>query len=76
MKITIAIIALLAVVSGSAYAENAPTPKPEDAERNAFQTPTTGKDGPKSVGSEAAKSSTNPEDPSNKAKPEPPKDTH
>jgi hypothetical protein len=31
---------------GAAYAQNMPTPKPEDAERNAFQTPTAGKPDP------------------------------
>ena len=33
----------LALCLGSAHAQNTPTPKPEDAEKNAFQTPTTGK---------------------------------
>ena len=33
-----AISVALTVNFGAAYAQNAPTPKPEDAERNAFQT--------------------------------------
>jgi hypothetical protein len=31
---------------GAAYAQNTPAPKPEDAERNAFETPTAGKNDP------------------------------
>jgi hypothetical protein len=31
---------------GAAYAQNMPTPKPEDGERNAFETPTAGKNDP------------------------------
>jgi hypothetical protein len=38
-----AIPAALFLCSGPAHAQNTPTPKPEDAEKNAFQTPTTGK---------------------------------
>jgi hypothetical protein len=34
-----------ALFLGSAYAQNMPTPKPEDAEKNAFQTPTAGDKG-------------------------------
>jgi hypothetical protein len=37
-----AISVALIVNFGAAYAQNMPTPKPEDAERNAFQTPTAG----------------------------------
>jgi hypothetical protein len=33
---------------GAAGAQNTPTPNAEDAEKNAFQTPTTGKDAPTS----------------------------
>lgn len=44
----------------SAAAQNAPTPKPEDAERNAFQTPTTGKQGA-TDSSKQTKSGSNPE---------------
>ena len=41
-----AISVALTVNFGAAYAQNMPTPKPEDAERNAFQTPTVGKNAP------------------------------
>jgi hypothetical protein len=34
----------LIVNFGAAYAQNMPSPKPEDAEKDAFQTPTAGKD--------------------------------
>jgi hypothetical protein len=39
----VAVSVAMAVTFGSAHAQNAPTPKAEDAEQNAFQTPTTGK---------------------------------
>jgi hypothetical protein len=42
----VAILAPLVVNFGAAYAQNMPTPKPEDAERDAFQTPTAGKIAP------------------------------
>ena len=38
-----AISMALGVNFSLAYAQNMPTPKPEDAERDAFQTPTAGK---------------------------------
>jgi hypothetical protein len=38
-----AISVALTVNFGAAYAQNMPTPKPEDAERNAIQTPRLGK---------------------------------
>jgi hypothetical protein len=41
-----AISAALIVNFGAAYAQNQPTPSREDAERNAFQTPTAGKNAP------------------------------
>jgi len=41
-----AISVALTVNFGAAYAQNMPTPKPEDAERNAFETPTVGKADP------------------------------
>jgi hypothetical protein len=41
-----AISVALTVNFGAAYAENTPTPKPEDAERKAFETPTVGKNAP------------------------------
>jgi hypothetical protein len=44
-----AISVALTVNFGAAYAQNMPTPKPEDAERNAFQTPTVGKNAPASA---------------------------
>ena len=44
-----AISVALTVNFGAAYAQNMPTPKPEDAERNAFQTPTVGKNAPAST---------------------------
>jgi hypothetical protein len=42
----VAILVALIVNFGAAYAQNTPAPKPEDAERNAFETPTVGKDAP------------------------------
>jgi hypothetical protein len=45
MKQVLAAISMAVIVNcGAAYAQNTPTPKPEDAERNAFETPSTGKD--------------------------------
>jgi hypothetical protein len=41
-----AISMVLIVNFGAAYAQNMPSPKPEDAERDAFQTPTAGKNVP------------------------------
>jgi hypothetical protein len=41
-----AISVALMVNFGAAYAQNTPTPKPEDGERNAFETPTAGKNHP------------------------------
>ena len=41
VKLTAISVALI-VNFGAATAQNTPTPKPEDAERNAFQTPTAG----------------------------------
>ena len=38
-----AISVALTVNFGAAYTQNMPSPKPEDAERDAFQTPTVGK---------------------------------
>jgi hypothetical protein len=58
-----AISVALTVNFGAAYAQNTPTPKPEDAERNAFETRTAGKnaqdtseetkDGPKATDPES-----------------------
>jgi hypothetical protein len=47
MKETFA-VAMIAITLGvgPAHAQNMPAPKPEDAEKNAFQTPTAGKQGP------------------------------
>jgi hypothetical protein len=43
----VAAISLALIVDcGAAYAQNMPTPKAEDAERDAFQTPTAGKNVP------------------------------
>jgi surface antigen len=40
----LAAISVAVIVNlGAAFAQNTPTPKPEDAERNAFETPTAGK---------------------------------
>lgn len=58
----IAIFLVLIVSLPAAWAENTATPKPEDAEKNAFQTPTTGKQdapGPGRTGQN--KSDANPE---------------
>jgi hypothetical protein len=41
-----AISVALTVNFGAAYAQNMPTPKPEDAGRSAFQTPTDGNNAP------------------------------
>jgi hypothetical protein len=41
-----AILVALIVNCGAVHAQNMPTPKPEDAERDAFQTPTAGKNVP------------------------------
>ena len=41
-----AISAALTGNFGAAYTQNMPRPKPEDAERDAFQTPTVGKNAP------------------------------
>jgi hypothetical protein len=41
-----AISVALTVNFGAAYTQNMPSPKPEDAERDAFQTPTVGKNAP------------------------------
>jgi hypothetical protein len=41
-----AISVALTVNFGAAYTQNMPAPKPEDAERDAFQTPTVGKNAP------------------------------
>jgi hypothetical protein len=41
-----AISVALVVNFGAAHAQNMPAPKPEDAERNAFQTPTAGNNAP------------------------------
>jgi hypothetical protein len=44
-----AAISMAVIVNfGAADAQNMPAPKPEDAERNAFETPTVGKDAPAS----------------------------
>jgi hypothetical protein len=45
LKLAAVSVALL-VNFGAAYAQNMPAPKPEDAERNAFQTPTARKADP------------------------------
>jgi hypothetical protein len=50
----------LALCINSAAAQNTPTPKPEDAEKNAFQTPTTGKQDATEA-SKQTKSGSNPE---------------
>lgn len=55
------LIMALTLLSGSAYAQNGPTPKPEDAEKNAFQTPTTGKKGTSGSSGKADTKSANPE---------------
>jgi hypothetical protein len=39
-----AISVALIMSFGAAHAQNMPSPKPEDAEKDAFQTPTVGKD--------------------------------
>jgi hypothetical protein len=44
-----AISVALIVNFGAAHAQNTPTPKPEEAERNAFETPTAGKNAPASA---------------------------
>jgi hypothetical protein len=41
-----AISVALTVNFGAAHTQNMPTPKPENAERDAFQTPTVGKNAP------------------------------
>ena len=41
-----AISVALTVNFGTAYTQNMPSPKPEDAERDAFQTPTVGNNAP------------------------------
>ena len=41
-----AISVALTLNFGAAYTQNMPSPKPEDAERDAFQTPTVGKNAP------------------------------
>jgi hypothetical protein len=46
----VGIAVFLTVSFGAACAQNAPTPKPEDAERNAFETPTAGKSAKDSSG--------------------------
>jgi hypothetical protein len=45
LKVATILMALI-VNFGAAYAQNMPTPKPEDAERDAFQTPTAGRNDP------------------------------
>jgi uncharacterized membrane protein len=47
-----AVAAALALSFGAAHAQNTSTPKGEDAEKNAFQTPTTGKTGASSGSSQ------------------------
>ena len=56
-----AILAALMVNLGAAYAQNTPTPKPEDAERNAFETPTAGKNVPAPENKNEPHPGTNPE---------------
>jgi hypothetical protein len=46
---------------GAIYAQNTPTPKPEDAERDAFQTPTAGKNVPAPENKNEAHPGANPE---------------
>jgi hypothetical protein len=57
----VAILAPLVVNFGAAYAQNMPTPKPEDAERDAFQTPTAGKIAPAPENKDQPHPSANPE---------------
>ena len=56
-----AISVALIVDFGAAYAQNMPTPKPEDAERDAFQTPTAGKTVPAPENKNEPHPGTNPE---------------
>jgi hypothetical protein len=58
----------LALCFGAARAQQTSTPKPEDAEKNAFQTPTTGKQGA-APASKDTKSDSNPESRLNDAPP-------
>jgi hypothetical protein len=51
----------LTLLSGHVYAQNNATPKPEDAEKNAFQTPTTGKKGATGSSGKANSQQANPE---------------
>jgi hypothetical protein len=45
--LNLAVLSVTLMVNfGAAYAQNMPTPKPEDGERNAFETPTAGKNAP------------------------------
>jgi hypothetical protein len=45
--LNLAVLSVTLMVNfGAAYAQNMPTPKPEDGERNAFETPTAGKNDP------------------------------
>ena len=57
----LAVSVALTVNFGATYAQNKPTPKPEDAERNAFETPTAGKNAPGSSKSNKDGISANPE---------------
>lgn len=54
------VMSTLAIAHSPAGAQNAPAPKQEDAEKNAFQTPTAGKQAP-SERSGQTQSSANPE---------------
>jgi hypothetical protein len=57
-----AISVALTVNFGTAYTQNMPSPKPEDAERDAFQTPTVGKNAPAPTeNSEEGRTDKNPE---------------
>jgi hypothetical protein len=57
-----AISVALTLNFGTSYAQNMPTPKPEDAEKNAFETPTAGKNVQDAPGdTKAGPKATNPE---------------
>jgi hypothetical protein len=47
-QMLVAISMAVILNSGAAHSQNMPTPKAEDAERNAFETPTAGKTAPAS----------------------------
>jgi hypothetical protein len=58
---TSVIAVVLALCFGAAQAQNGPTPRPEDAEKNAFQTPTTGKKDQPSTSEKTGSKDMNPE---------------